>query len=137
MAKFDFRYIILRWFTNTVALFIMVKTIAGFQIPAGMDGLWVLLITAAVIALINMLVRPLIILITLPITFITFGLFTLVINAGLLYLASWLVPGFEIKSFWGAVIGSLFYGIVAWILAIFIPNRAGKKDIKVDYKVID
>ena len=80
-----------------------------------------LLGAAVVLGLINAFVRPLAVILTFPITLITLGLFLLVLNAGMLALASWMVPGFHVSGFWaaffGALIVSLVSGIGNWLFA--------------------
>lgn len=77
------------------------------------------LLVALVLSLINGIVKPVLVVLTIPITFVTFGLFLLVINALMIQLASWLVPGFEVANFWWAllfsVILSLFESMLFWI----------------------
>jgi putative membrane protein len=84
-----------------------------------------LLIAAVVLGLINAFVRPLAVILTLPITVITLGLFLLVVNAGMLALAGWLLRGFHIAgfwpAFWGAIVVSLVSGIGSW----FFGPRGG------------
>ncbi len=77
------------------------------------------LLVALVLGFINSIVKPILVILTIPITVITFGLFMLVINALMIQLASWLVPGFEVENFWWAllfsVILSLFESMLFWI----------------------
>ena len=90
---------------------------------------------AAVIGLINTFIRPFIILLTLPINVISFGLFTLVINGVIFILTGALVRGFEVTSLWGAVIGSLVFSLISMVAGWFIVPR--QRDEKVEYRVID
>ena len=84
-----------------------------------------LLGAALVLGLINAVVRPLAIILTFPITLITLGLFLLVLNAGMLGLASWILPGFHVAgfwpAFWGAIVVSLVSSIGSWF---FGPQRS-------------
>ncbi len=77
-----------------------------------------LLTSAVVLGVINAIVRPLALILTLPITLVTLGLFILVLNAGMLGLASWLLPGFHVAgfwpAFWGAIVVSLVSGLGSW-----------------------
>ncbi len=81
------------------------------------SGTW-LLVTAVVLGILNAVVRPLAVILTLPITLITLGLFLLVLNAGMLALAGWLLSGFYIAgfwpAFWGAIVVSVVSGIGSW-----------------------
>ncbi len=77
-----------------------------------------LLTSAVVLGVINAIVRPLALILTLPITLVTLGLFILVLNAGMLGLASWVLPGFHVAgfwpAFWGAIVVSLVSGLGSW-----------------------
>jgi len=81
------------------------------------SGAW-LLVAAVVLGILNAFVRPLAVILTLPITMITLGLFLLVLNAGMLALAGWMLSGFHIAgfwpAFWGAIIVSLVSSIGSW-----------------------
>jgi len=112
------------WIVNTIALFIVVKTIKGLNITAtGMDGFWILFITAGVIGVLNAVVKPVLTLLTLPITVITLGLWILVLNAFMFALAGWIVPGFQVTSLIGAVIGSLLFSIISFTGSFFIGRE--------------
>jgi len=83
------------------------------------DGFLTALIVAAVLALLNNLLKPLLIILTIPITFFTFGLFLLVINAAMIMLASNIVPGFKVEGFWWALGFSIILSIITGILQSF------------------
>jgi len=74
------------------------------------------LLAALVLGLVNTFIRPVLLVLTLPVTFFTLGLFILVINALAFLIASWLVPGFTVYTFWGAMAGALITSIVSWLL---------------------
>lgn len=113
--------LIIRWIVNTLALFLMVKIVPGF---AWRD--WVTLaIAAAVLGLLNTIVRPILFVLTLPITIVTLGFFLLVLNAIMLELTAWLVPGFDIASFGWAIVGSFVLAIVS-----LLTGWIGKGDEK-------
>lgn len=82
------------------------------------SGAW-LLVSALVLGVLNAIVRPLAVILTLPITVITLGLFLLVLNAGMLALAGWMLPGFHVAgfwpAFWGAIVVSVVSGIGSWL----------------------
>ncbi|MFZ4632526.1 MAG: phage holin family protein [Patescibacteria group bacterium] len=100
--------IFLEWFTSAVAILI-----AGYLIPGvKVAGVWSALILALVLGLLNSLIKPLLVLLTLPINILTLGLFTLVINALIIMLASSIVKGFEVGGF----INALFFSIVLTII---------------------
>ena len=82
------------------------------------------IIAAVVLALVNTYLRPLVVILTLPINILTLGLFTLVINGMMLELVSWLIPAFHIEGFWTAVGGALVISIVSCLLNLFLrPDR--------------
>ena len=84
-----------------------------------------LLGAAVVLGLINAFVRPLAMILTLPITVITLGLFLLVLNAGMLSLASWLLSGFHVAGFWSAFWGAIVVSLVSGIGSWFFGPRGG------------
>jgi putative membrane protein len=90
----------------------------GYLLPQvfAVDGVMAALAAAFVLGLVNAIVRPLFVLLTLPITVVTLGAFLLVINGLLLWLVTAVVPGFHVNGFLGAVIGSVLLSIVSWIL---------------------
>ncbi len=80
------------------------------------DQPWVAIVTAIVLALLNLFLKPLLVMLTIPATILTLGLFLLVINAAILMIAGQLVPGFHIASFWSAVLLALFISLVNSLL---------------------
>lgn len=109
---------IISFIGNAVALFLTANLVSGVMVK----DLKVLLIATVVIALVNTFIRPILRLISLPITLVTFGLFALVVNAAALGLAAWLVPGFEISGIIPAIIGALVLSIASTVLD-FIINK--------------
>jgi putative membrane protein len=79
--------------------------------------------TAAIVGLLNVFFRPILLILTLPINILTLGLFTFVINALILKMASGVISGFEVYGFWSAVFGALVISAVNWILSSFINER--------------
>jgi putative membrane protein len=107
---------LLKWVISAVCLYILTWIFPGFVI----EGAITALVAAAVLGLVNVVVKPLMHLISLPITILTLGLFSLVINAFTLLLASWIVPGFHISGFWTA----LFAAVVLSVLnALLKPKK--------------
>lgn len=102
-----------RWAVITLALYLTVRLGVGLSMP--LDGLGPLLVTAAVIGLVNALIRPLLVLLTLPFTVITFGLFLLVVNALALSIAAAVTP-LQVSGFGGAVLGSAVLSIINLLL---------------------
>jgi len=105
---------LVRALVAAIGLWIADALISGINFDS---AAW-LLTSAVVLGLINAVVRPLAIILTLPITLVTLGLFILVLNAGMLGLASWMLPGFHVAgfwpAFWGAIVVSLVSGLGSW-----------------------
>jgi len=82
-----------------------------------------LLTAAVVLGLLNAVVRPILIVLTLPISVVTLGLFLLVINASIIFLVAAIVPGFDISDFWDALLGALLVSLTGWLGSWFIGSR--------------
>jgi putative membrane protein len=104
--------LIVRWVLNAFSLYIVAKILPGIHLLDFGSAL----IAVIIIGLVNALIKPLLFLLTLPVTIITFGLFALVLNALMLMLASALTPGFKIDGFGTALLGSILLSIVTTIL---------------------
>ena len=109
--------LILRWLLNTVALLVVAIVVPHFRY----DSLVTVAVAALVLGLLNTIVKPLLFIVTLPLTIVTLGLFLLVLNAIMLELTAWLVPGFHIDSFGWAVVGALVLTLVS-----LVTNRIGE-----------
>ena len=107
----------IRMVANAVALLLI-----GYLLPqvVTVDGVMAALAAAFVLGLVNAVVRPLFVLLTLPITVVTLGAFLLVINGLLLGLVSYIVPGFHVNGFLAAVVGSVLLSAVSWILTMAV-----------------
>jgi putative membrane protein len=86
------------------------------------SGVTPLLLAALVLGLINAVVRPILVILTLPLTLITLGLFIFVLNAFCLWLTSRIVPGFEVHTFGSALLGALVVSLVSWLLTAFVSD---------------
>lgn len=102
----------IKWLALTASILGAAYLIKGVVVA----GLWPALILALVLGLINVIIKPILILITLPINILTLGLFTLVINALLIMLASTIVKGFEIGGFWNALLFSILVSLFNYLL---------------------
>ncbi|MEW6546942.1 MAG: phage holin family protein [Bacillota bacterium] len=106
-----------RWLLNAVGLLILPYIVAGIEVR----GIWAAVLAAAVLGLVNALVRPFLLLLFLPLNLLTLGLFTLVLNALLLWLVAALVPGFSVSGFLAALVGALVLtvvsGLASWLVA--------------------
>lgn len=104
--------IIARWVLNALALYIVARILPGIHLSDFGSAL----IAVLVIGLVNALVKPILFLLTLPVTVLTLGLFTFILNALMLMLASAITPGFKIDGFGTALLGSILLSIVTTIL---------------------
>ncbi len=86
-------------------------------------GAWTLIGAALLLGVVNAVVRPVLILLTLPITVLTLGFFLLVINAAMLGFVSWFFPGFIVAGFWPGVFGSMVVSLTGWLASFFIGPR--------------
>lgn len=101
------------------ALWLASVWVPGIEIK----GVWTLLGAALLLGLVNAIVRPLLVLLTLPFTLITLGLFLLVINAAMLGLVAWAFDDFSIAGFWPALFGALVVSLVGWFASWLIGPR--------------
>jgi putative membrane protein len=122
--------LLVSWFINAVALAAAAWLVAGIRVADGQDWLAVALM-ALIFGLVNALIRPLVKLLTCLINIITLGLFTLVINALMLWLSSWIAGqlgvGFSVDGFWPALLGSLIITVVSFLLSIIFRDEEDKK----------
>lgn len=97
---------------NALAVFIAAKILPGVII----DNLWTAVTVAVVLGIINTFIKPVLIILTLPLNILTLGLFTFVINSFIVLLVSTIVPGFNVRNFWWAFLFSLTISLVSWFL---------------------
>ena len=107
---------LLRWSINLLALVVAGSAIPGIRIESVAMGI----IAAGILGIINSVIRPVVLLLTLPINLLTLGVFTLVINAAMLMLVSAVVSGFVIESFRAAFFGALLISLISWVANIFV-----------------
>lgn len=116
----------IKWLVNIVALFVVIHTVAG--VSAANSN--VVIVAALIIGLLNAFLKPVLILLTLPLTIVSLGLFTLIINAFMFYLASKFVAGFTVAGFWSAFWAALLFSVISFILnLIFKPHIGFRLDI--------
>lgn len=114
--------LVLRWVLSAAALVLIAKIVPGIHTTIGAA-----LLAAIILGLINACLRPLFILITLPLTIVTFGLFIFVINALLFALAAWLTPGFTVHGFRAALVGSILYAIAGMVIHLALNRIVGER----------
>jgi putative membrane protein len=104
--------LILKWLLSAAALLLVAYLYPGVEVSSFTAAL----LAAFVIGLLNMVVRPVLVLLTLPVTFLTLGLFLFVINALMFWAASGLLDGFHVRGFTAALIGSLLYSLLGVVI---------------------
>lgn len=104
---------------NAVALWAAASVIDGITLSSRLVSV---LIVAAVFGLVNAFIKPITKVLAFPITVLTLGLFTLVINAVMLQITDFFTAGLQVDGFWASVFGGLVVSIVSWVLSIFVPD---------------
>jgi putative membrane protein len=107
------------WLINAVALFALPYVFPWVSV----DTFWTALLAALVLGLINTLIRPVLVVLTLPVTVLTLGLFIFVINGLLFWWVGSFVDGFRVSGFWSGVFGAMLYSLVSWLLAALVLPR--------------
>jgi putative membrane protein len=113
--------LILTWLINAAALMALPYLMHSVTVT----NVGAALIAALVLALVNTLIRPVLVLLTLPVTFLSLGLFVLVINALLFWLVATLVDGFHVAGFWSAFLAAILYSIISWALSTLLLRKDG------------
>lgn len=122
--------ILLRWLILTIGIMLTAYLIKGISV----SGFFTAFFAAAFLGILNAFFRPILLILTLPLTILTLGLFAFIINAILLMMVSGVIPGFEVHGFWSAVFGSLLISIISWLLNSFISERGKVKYIDLEHK---
>jgi putative membrane protein len=115
------RGLVIRWLVSAVALYLTSLIVRGIEI----QGVVPLLFAAVTIGILNAIVRPIILVFTLPLTLLTLGLFTLVVNAFMLWMASQVVIGFAVHGFWAALGGWLLMSFFTFVINLLIGESGG------------
>ncbi len=121
------RGFLIRTLISALGLFLAARFVEGIRIEEGLT----LLLAAVLLGLANGLVRPIVLVLTFPITIVTLGLFLFVVNAAMLYLVAWLLAGFTIDSLWSAFLGWLVVGLTSWVASSFVGPRGQIEIIEV------
>jgi len=114
--------LLLRWLLNALALMAVAYLYTGVQIT----GIWSALIASLVLGLVNAIIRPILILLTLPINILTLGLFTFVINALLFWFVAEIIKGFSVGGFADALIGSVLYSLITLLTSWLIFSKKAR-----------
>lgn len=111
--------ILFLWIINALAVLLAAYLVPGIHVT----GFYAALLVALVLGLVNLVFRPLLVILTLPINILSLGLFTFIINGFLFWFVSTIIKGFEVRGFWAAVIGSLVVTVVSWFGRQLFPSR--------------
>ncbi len=112
--------LLLLWLINTVILFVLPDLLDSVQV----DSFTTALTAALVLGLVNALIRPVLILLTLPVTILTLGLFIFIINGLMFWAVADMVPGFQVAGFSAAVLAAFVYSVLSWLLSnLFLKKR--------------
>ena len=110
--------LLLVWILNAVALLVVAYLLPGITVSSFGSAL----IAALVLGLLNAVVKPLLILLTLPLTIVTLGLFLLVLNAAMIGLVAWMLPGFTVDGAWSGILAAIITGLASWIGGVVIGD---------------
>ena len=113
------RLLLVGWVSNVAALFVAAWALSGVTYG---DEWWTLLIAAAVFTVVNAWIKPVVALLSIPFIIVTLGLFYFLINVLMLYVTDWVVPDFEISTFWWGVLAALIVSIVNGLLGPLLPD---------------
>jgi putative membrane protein len=111
--------LLLTWLINALALLAIKYILPSITV----DSFVTALIVAVVLGLINTLIRPIFVILTLPVTILTLGLFIFVINGLLFWAVGSFVPGFHVDGFWAGVFGAIIYSVISWALSAMLLSR--------------
>ena len=109
---------LLRVLINTLAIVLAAHLIPGIQL----DGILSAVAAGLLLGVVNAIVRPVLLILTLPITLVTLGLFLLVLNGLCLWLVAAVVKGFHVSGFWSAVLGALVVSAVSWVVTVLVSD---------------
>ena len=108
--------LLVTWLINAAALFALPYLMQSVRV----ENFTTALIAALVLGLVNVLIRPILVLLTLPVTVLTLGLFIFVINGLLLWAVANFVGGFQVAGFWSAMVAAILYSLISWALSALI-----------------
>jgi len=121
---------VVRLLIGALGLWLASELVPGIAV----HGAWTLLGAALLLGIVNAVVRPMLVILTLPITVLTLGLFLLVINAATLGLVAWMLDNFTIAGFWPALFGAIVVSVTGWLASYFIGPRGRVEVIVVRHR---
>lgn len=110
--------ILLRWFITTLAIFALPYFVSGIKV----SGILTAVIVAACLIFINMIIKPIVTVLTLPLNILTLGLFSFVLNGLFFWFVAKLIDGFTVSSFTAALIGAFIISVITWIVGRFVKH---------------
>ena len=113
--------LLLTWLINAATLMALPYLMHSVSV----DNIGTAFVAALVLGLVNTVIRPVLVVLTLPVTFLSLGLFILVINALLFWLVAHLVEGFHVAGFWSAFLAAILYSVISWALSTLLLNQDG------------
>ncbi len=120
---------LMHWGITAVSLWVTSHIFSGLKF----DGPSALIVSALLLGLVNAVIKPLLVLLTLPLTLLTFGLFVLVINALMMLLVTRLVRGFRVSGFWTAFFASIFVSLLSIVIGTFVNNGLPETTIQMPH----
>lgn len=114
--------LIVKWLVNALAIFLVGNFLPGIHVPDYMTALW----AALALGILNTIIRPILLILTLPINLITLGLFTFILNGFMFWVATKIVHGFLVDNFWWAVLGALIVSAISTVANRFFLGKDGK-----------
>ncbi|MBW2093193.1 MAG: phage holin family protein [Deltaproteobacteria bacterium] len=111
--------LILRWFISALSLLLISYVVPGIEV----EGFLYALVAAAFLGVLNAIVRPVLFILTLPLTILTLGLFILVLNGFMLIIVSVIIKGFHVHGFWPALLGAILLSLISWFSSAFINSK--------------
>ena len=115
--------LIIRLLLNASVFLLVSRVVPGFELASIWTALW----AALIFGFVNALIRPILLVISLPLSVLTLGLFTLVIDAAVMALTAWLVPGFAVSGFFAALIGWVLVSLGSMIVSSLLGDKGAKR----------
>lgn len=117
------RGLAIRWILNAFALLVTAGLLPGIEL----NGISAALLTAFVLGIVNAVIRPIVLVFTLPLNILTLGVFTLVVNASMMMITASVVRGFSVAGFWSAFFGTIFLTIISGLISAIVLDHSGKR----------
>jgi putative membrane protein len=120
------RALVIGWVSNVAALYVATWLLSGVTYG---DEWWTLLIAAAVFTVVNVWIKPIVAFLSIPFIVVTLGIFYFLINVLMLYVTDWVVPDFEIHTFWWGVLAAIIVSVVNALLGPLLPDRTERRRV--------